>query len=378
MKGCLPTGARVLAVVLAVVFVVTLPISLVAFDLGRLAFSPERMTRLLTDTIGETGGLRRLMLDSLSSPDAEAGGGLSLGRALSFLTPEERDALGSQLTPPGWSEDQLGGLVSSFYEWIDNDRARPVFTVDISPVKVSLLSGGAEQVIETVVDSWPACSVAEVAQMSLDALLGQGELTFCEPPEPLRSGLVGILNVSVATSLRALPDHLTLGPSDADAPAPPSLMATKERVRRVRALAAWSWLLSPVILGLIMALVIRSWREVALWWGIPILVGGLAALVGSAALRLLLANGIRSIVADASMPLWIGTVIQGLAAAMLAVAFRQVAIQAMMLAAVGGVVLGVGLWLARREAGSSASGFRAGPSATSDPDGKPRTPGMYG
>lgn len=355
MKGCLHVSARILAFLVAALFVVSLPLSLVAFNLGRIAFSPERMTSLLTETIAETGGLRRLLMDSLAAPAETPAEGVDLASAMSFLTPQERDFLGEQLTPPGWVEEQTGVLVAAVYEWIDNDRARPEFVVDITPIKVALLAGGAADLVEVVVDSWPPCTVREMAEMSVGALFGQEDLVLCEPPEPLRSGLVGILNVGVAASLRALPDQLALGESGAADPAPAELMQAKERIRLVRFVAGWSWLLSPAMLGLILALVVRSWRSWAVWWGAPLILGAVVTGLTMVGVQVVVDEAIRGMLADASMPTWIGNVFRGLTTAMLAVTFRRVALQALLLLAAGIVVWVVGSIMARRRKTASAA-----------------------
>ena len=356
MKGCLHFALRAAAVLLAAAFVVSLPLSLLAFNLGRVAFSPERMTTLLLETIDETGGLRQLVIESLRSgtgdPDAA---GLDLAGAIEFLTPQEREYLGDQLTPPGWAQSQLGALMAGIYAWIDNDRAQPSFVVDITDLKVTLLAGGASDLVETVVGSWPPCSAEEIAEMSIGALLGEESVKFCEPPEPLRSGLVGLINTSVAISLRALPDKVSLGRSES-APATPEVLQAKERLRRVRFLAGWSWLLSPVMLGLVMALVIRSWKGVALWWGLPVLIGALLTLATAVAVRVGVEGLARSALGDAEMPAWIGQMIHALVTAMMTVVFRRVALQAGILLVVGGVTLAGGLLLQRaaeRRAGAA-------------------------
>jgi hypothetical protein len=347
MKGCLHVAARAAAVLLAAVFAVTLPLSLVAFNLGRVAFSPERMTELLLETIEETGGLRQLVLETLASDSgADEDQGLGLSEALSFLTPQEREYLGDQLTPPGWASKQLGALVAGVYTWIDDDRARPSFVVDVTDLKVALLSGRASELVETVVDSWPPCSVEEIAEMTVGSLLGEESLRFCEPPEPLRSGVVGLLDASITLSLRALPDRISLGKAD-NPPASPEVMQTKEDLRRVRFLAGWSWLLSLVMLGLVMALVIRSWREMGLWWGIPLIVGALLTLATMVAVRVGVEGLAQRALSDASLLPWIGEMIHTLLTAMLVVVFRRVALHAAILAGIGTVMLVAGLRVRR-------------------------------
>jgi hypothetical protein len=384
MRGCGHIITRSAAVLLAAAFAVTLPLSLVAFNLGRVAFSPERMTVLLLETIEETGGLRQLVIESLAAESATGEAqGLDLAEALSFLSPQERDYLGEQLTPPGWAREQLGALVAGVYTWIDDDRARPSFVVDITDLKVALLSGAAADLVETVVDSWPPCSVEDIAEMTVGALLGEDSLRLCEPPEPLRSGVVGLLNASVTLSLRALPDRISLSESD-NAPASPEVLETKETIRQVRFLAGWSWLLSLVMLGLVMALAIRSWRGVALWWGGPLVVGALLTLATMVAVRVGVEGLARRALSDASTSPWIGEVIHTLVTAMLVVVFRRVALQAAILAATGVVLLVAGLLIhrsaSRRAAPPSSSPSEAGtlrfaPEATPPEADEPGEPG---
>jgi hypothetical protein len=358
MKGCLHILTRIAAILLAITFIVTLPLSLVAFNIGRVAFSPEQMTTLLVETIDETGGLRRLVIESLTADSASDEGGLDISEAMAFLTPQERDYLGEQLAPPGWAKAQLGSLVTGLYDWIDNDRDRPSFVVDITELKVALLAGGAADLVETVVDSWPPCSVEEIAEMSVAALLGEQSLRFCEPPEPLRSGLMGLINAGIALSLRALPDEISLNQADT-APARPELMETKERIRLIRFLAGWSWVLSPVMLGLVMALVIRSWRGLALWWGIPLLVGAVLTLVTIVGVRVGAEGVAKSAFGEAAMPAWMAAMIQAMITAMMAVVFRRVAFQAAILLLAGGLVLAGGLLLQRAALRRPAAGAAA-------------------
>lgn len=388
MRGCLSTTQKVLAYLLAGVFVVTLPLSVGTFNLGRVAFSPERMTALLADTIAETGGFRRLVIDSLAGPadpSAEEGG-LDLAAALSFLSPPEREYLGEQLAPPGWVESQLGVLVGAVYDWIDNDQAQPVFTVDVSPIKVALLSGGAADLVEVVVDSWPPCSVREVAEMSVDALFGQDALVLCEPPEPLRSGLVGILNASLTASLRALPNQLTLGDPGAERPASPDVLRTKEQIRRVRFLAGWSWILSPALLVLLAAVIVRSWRGWGLWWGLPLMLGGLLTVITMVGVRLVVGQAIGGFLTEGTLPAWIGSTLQGLASAMLAVTFRRVVLDAALLGGIGILILAVGRAMEKRRAHPAPAGapdqaetlrFDSAEETSEDESGTPPS-GMFG
>jgi len=155
LRGCLGTVARLLAGVLTVLFVLTLPLSVVAFDLGRVVFSPARMGILLDQSFDQAGGFRRLAMEAITGGvDSEAGSTegvpLSLKGALSFLTPQERDYLAERLLPPDWVREQLQAGLDDIYAWVDNDLARPNVDIDLRTVKETLRQGGADELIEVV------------------------------------------------------------------------------------------------------------------------------------------------------------------------------------------------------------------------------------
>jgi hypothetical protein len=108
--------------------------------------------------------------------------------------------------------------------------------------------------------------------------------------------LRGVLVRSVSGALRIMGESLpaSLPIVDQDFKDTGNLMQVKEQVRLVRFVARWGILVSLSLLGVIMALSVRSWRGLARWWGIPLLLGGLIAflpvLMGGAFLRLLMAQ----------------------------------------------------------------------------------------
>jgi hypothetical protein len=57
-----------------------------------------------------------------------------------------------------------------------------------------------------------------------------------------------------------------------------SLQRAKSLLVSARLLSTWLWLAPASLLGLVVALVVRSWSGLFRWWGIPVLVGGLAGI----------------------------------------------------------------------------------------------------
>ena len=353
LRGCLATGARFLAGFLAVLFVLAVPLSVMAFDLGRVAFSPERMGALLGQSLDQAGGFRRLAMEAITGGvDNEAGSGdggaLSLKGVLSFLTVQERDYLVDRLLPADWVREELHAGLDDLYVWIDNDLARPNVDIDLRPVKENLRQGGADELIEVVVDSWPPCSVEQLDVMAAQIFgLAEG-FPFCEPPEPLRTGLVGMAGEAIKLSLYALPDLLSVSGERADEKADPEILRFKEDLRVARALARWSWLLLPALLGLIMALAIRSWRGMAWWWGFPLVFGGLLTLAAVVGVRVGAREVVGGMVLGPGIPPIMAEVLHSVAEGWVTSTLRAVGVHAAIILLVGAGLFALGLWLGRR------------------------------
>ena len=113
---------------------------------------------------------------------------------------------------------------------------------------------------------------------------GEAPILYCEPPEPLRSELIDFAARQFQGYFREMPPTYSTFELDEEIQNPDDVLLLKERIRTIRAFTMGGWLLSAALLGLIMVLVIRSWRDVSIWWGIPIFVAGILtiALVFSA------------------------------------------------------------------------------------------------
>jgi hypothetical protein len=347
VRGCIGWFGRLLAGLFAVALVLTLPLGILAFDLGRVIFSPERMAAILGASLEEAGGFRRVAMDAIASggeAEAEAQG-LNLGVALSYLTPLEREYLADRLLPNEWVQSQVRASVEDVYAWIDDDRARPDIQIDLRPIKDALRSGGATLFVEVVVDSWPPCTVEQLAEMT-GTVLGLVEgFPLCQPGEPFRTAVVAMSGEALLLSLYALPDSLSI--SDGSAAADPEMLRFKEDVRLARALSRWGWVLSPILLGLIMALAIRSWRGLAWWWGLPLLLGGLLTVAGSFASRATVVRLAAAVGRQPGMPQVFGELLDAAAATWMGMATRTALTHAAITVAIGLAVSVLGLVLGR-------------------------------
>jgi hypothetical protein len=275
--GCVGTSMRVLATILAVIVVMALPISLVAHNVARVAFSPEILSQNLTKGLINSGIIQRTLSERLQSAGLlnELGpGDGELGKAFSNLSPAEWETIIERLFNPEWAEREITRTLESISSWIDNDPAPLEIGIDLVPIKEAFLRGGAEELIDMVVDSWPSCTPEQIQRMQSAAMqTGEAPLLLCEPPEPFRGQLMNFLTASVIDFVHEMPSVYFLDRGQAFA-SPDEASALKERLRFVRAIAGASWLLPLSLFGLIMALAIRSFRALTRWWGIPLLLSG--------------------------------------------------------------------------------------------------------
>lgn len=272
-RGCALGLIRGPVAVLALLFIVSFPVSVLFHDLARVIFSAERMTTLLKERLVVSGVVQQLVVESF------LGRGTNLDQgdepaALAHLEPSHMAAIADVLFPPGWIEDQVARVVSDLYAWIDNDLPQPNLSLDVQPLKTRLMSGGAEALIEVIIDSWPPCGLDQVEEIrrNLPRLPDYTEL-ICELPEPYRGDQLDLLAGALRQEVRAMPPKIPLGGERA-IPIPGGIIRQKARVRLFRAVTDGIWLVSLSLLGLVVALVVRSWSGLTRWVGALLLLAG--------------------------------------------------------------------------------------------------------
>lgn len=278
-NGCLGTMMKLIAGILAFVVILTLPITLLIFDVSRVVFSPEILSEQLTMELIESGVLRSFVTDQLFSPeffDRMGPGDMNLMELLEDLSPGDRETLVDIVLPPGWIKSQIAGVFHALNIWIDSEEPLPKIVLDMQPFKDRLMRGGAEEILETIVDSWPSCTPDQTAQVR-EALQGSERVPFqrCEPPEPYRERFMELAIEMMMETLREIPPEFVLGGEEFNPQEMDEMMALKEMIRLVRSLSRAIWLVPVAMLGLIMAFAIRSWSDLGRWWGIPLLLSGI-------------------------------------------------------------------------------------------------------
>jgi hypothetical protein len=278
-KGCIQVSMKIFASVFALIFVLTLPLAVFALSASRVIFSPEVMARIISSRMASSGFMERVIVDDVFNSLIPSQGTDEAGvtRAFAYLSPSDRGEIASLIFPAGWIEAQVNSSVNSIYTWLDDEQPAPVIQIDMMPVKENLLSGGVEDLIEITVDSWPACSIEQVDSLARLLLGDANEVEFCEPGEPLRSGVVEFASILLYDLVESSPDTLLVGEGEDSMGA--EAREAKAQIQSLRALMRWGWFLPFSMFGLITILAVRSLRDLSRWWGYPLLLGGISTIM---------------------------------------------------------------------------------------------------
>jgi hypothetical protein len=350
--GCARSASRITAGALALALILTLPLSLLAFDWARLFFDPERMAQVVGQQLVDSGVLREMAMQTIfpSNP----GEGEVRFREFQRLDPAARERLLDILIPRGWGQEQVTRLLTDLYAWFDNDQPTPALSLDIGAVKERLMTGGAQELVTLLVDSWPDCTPEQIQQLR-GQVFGAEEFPeglMCHPPEPQRAVLIDQGTRFLLDGVRPIPTVLPLSDAGGTS-AVEDVGRLKQGLRLVRALARWGWLLPLSTLGLIAAVVARSWPQLLRWWGVPLAGAGgtgLVLLVGAGSLAQRLT---QRAMAQGQLPEFLGQALLGVGDRLRDGILRVLLFQAILLLLLGAVLWGIGAYLGRRRPASA-------------------------
>jgi hypothetical protein len=284
---------------LAFLVVVLFPVTIMVYNFVSVFFSAETLSDILIENLIHSGMIHREVAFNLLSPDllgAESSQDFSFEEALGHLSEAERGEIVEILAPQAWLELQVREIAGALNHWLVSTEPRPDIALDHRPIKESLLGGGAERLVEIVVDSWPSCSPQQVGQMqNRDIRTGEIPILYCEPPEPIRTQMSNFIVVQVKQLARDLPERVPLNPEGTDQGDPEQAARLKEQLRSLRAFGLSAWMLPFSLMGLMVSLAVRSWRDLTRWWGRVLVVSGIFTLIAGLLIASAVERGIPTV-----------------------------------------------------------------------------------
>jgi hypothetical protein len=280
---------RSVAIVFVVIVVATWPLAFLLHDMGEAIFSPGTLRQLIRETFlqGDFSATvaEQVVAEVAESADEDGGIGALVQSALGNLDEEQWEQIVDLIAPPTLIAETLDELVDDIYSWIDSDQALPDLLIDLQPW-IQNLSANLPVVTEKILNSLPACTLVDLAELMVEGVAGEIEnLPLCLPPEPLYS-------LVVDASAQVLPEQLgdmsaTIDLTEVIAGCSgfgieaQSLLEVKIWVRQVRWLAQWGWV---AVLGLFLVSIpmgARSFLGALKWGGWSLaLAGALTLLLG--------------------------------------------------------------------------------------------------
>jgi hypothetical protein len=282
------------AFVLAVSFLLTLPLALLAFDVGQVLFNPPLVKRAATDELVNSD-LLPVALEWFSSRRAQQRA--QKGEARTGIDEPDIVLLMSFLDRTDWRDirqevlasDIVAELVSvtvdGVYAWIDSDDRLPQITWNLRRFKDRVNSEHGVKSILIAYDKLSPCVREQIddfkARLAAAPPGTKVLYNLCEFPDPWHedqfNDYVNALHKVVANT----PDQFAFTQEVAQminltGPAPDII---KQQLRLIRFLMQWVWVVPLAELLLILSMAVRSLRGLSRWWGLPLLIGGSLALL---------------------------------------------------------------------------------------------------
>jgi len=276
-----------LLIILSVVLVLTTILAVVGYDIWRVAFDPVLVKGMLTDEFIDSPLIPRV-LENLSQRRAhqriESGESLSgvnepdIMLLISFLEFDDWSAMREEIVTDEFITYLVSDSVDSFYDWLDSSDPSPKFMWDMTELKDKLTGQPGEDAVMVAYHALPECTDEDLADFEarLAAMPPGVEILYnlCQFPGDYGEDQIGdYVNALVDVSDNVPEDYdfnRMLGGEQSTG----LFLAAKVLLRAFRTLGPFLWVIPLVVLILMGAIGVRSWRDAGHWLGIPLLLSG--------------------------------------------------------------------------------------------------------
>ena len=291
---------KILAFLILLILVIALPVSILAYDVGRVVFDQILVKGMLTEIVTESD-LIPVALQWYSVRRAEQRYGA--GEAIAWEDEPDILDLLSLVDTDSWRDIRWEALpneiltewasisVDGAYAWIDSEERVPDISWDMRSFKDRASTEHGANSIQIIFDSLPSCTDEEIADFKsrLAAAPAGTDVLYnlCRFPDPWFDDQVSDYHESLIQVVEEIPDTFALSKElaraeDTQGVGPEIIKAQLLLIRLLMRLAP---LLPVILLLLILAFAVRSLAELGRWWGIPVVVGAALLLVLSLVYR---------------------------------------------------------------------------------------------
>jgi hypothetical protein len=333
------TLRKIVAGICATLFVISGVIALLAFNIESKAFRSttykqafekqslyERMPEILANA-----------LYTSVSEDVNA------DSYLRSLTVTDWQAVITSFLPPGELRALADTTLDSVFEYLNHRSDSAV--ISLLPIKNNLTGAAGMEVVKQILRTQPDCTADQLLRLGL-GLLG-GDVALCNPPEELLGLMTPLIESQLQTLTVTFPDEITLISNAQNG----NLTDPRADLDRVRAVMKITPFFPLFFLFGVSVFATRSLMDWLQWWGYPFLITGalssLFALLGAPILGLIVQRVLQNQGAGLIPPIFLATM-RETASVVTSQILKPVAIEGLILAALGLGMVIVALYLAKR------------------------------
>jgi hypothetical protein len=260
---------KVLAYLFAALFVLSAVFALISFNFERRAFRAETYQQVLA-TEDFYNRIPAVMAEAMvSSPSTNF-------QSLPFSM--------QNMSTKAWEDFFRVLLPQDALKSIGDDTLRATFaylnmqndsiTISFAPIKANMGTDSGVQAVFGLFRTQPDCTLAQVAQITINLLSGQ-QIEFCNPSAELIPLLTPVVQAQLQSAALVIPNEVTLVNTQRGKDDP------RNRIQTTRTLMKLSPLLPIGFLFLLTITIVTSIRSWLAWWGIPFFTTGMIAMLVS-------------------------------------------------------------------------------------------------
>jgi len=267
MKKLFGGLAKFFAVLVAILFVITLVITLFLYSIEKKAFDTDTYKEALrNEDFYEQ--LPAVIADQLMITMSEEEN--ELAHLTKNLTPEDWEYLITALISPEELQNLTEETIDETFAFLNGDS--DIASISLHGFKERLASDRGMDAISTFLEAQPPCTVKDL--LMLENFSNSMEFVFCNPPERMAPLLKSFLQSYLEPVISEIPDeNIFLRKED--------MGSEFTELQFARILIRLSPVIPVLLLLLLTLLVVRSLQTWLRWWGIPLLTAGGLGLVFS-------------------------------------------------------------------------------------------------
>ncbi len=273
MSGC----SRLLAFLIALVFIITTPLVMLTFNLAQLATNREAFKQALQQT-----DLRQMAVNAAATTITQLAAQQGIG--LEGIDPALIEGTLEAAIPPEWINQQANLVVDALFNYLDTgDPASLTITIDTTPLYERFRSDVGEQAIVTAVQTLPICPPGQLpvdpATLTFTTCIPEG-INVGDAAAIIHDNLVELLDAN--PQLLAQTSSIQVNVLEISGTNPALLQQLQQLRQTLQRLQTSSWFLWLIPLGclfLILLLAVRSPGDFGNWLGWPLLTAAILTLL---------------------------------------------------------------------------------------------------